>query len=379
MVVKFNYVYYNSPDDTTRYEYTFHNPLHYAIATNYTEVGRVVEEAEYYQRQGYYVALYLTYEAATYYNQSFEVNVPEDHIYAAYYAFEHPVDEEGESMPLSQFQMPKFSCIHTSDEIQKHIRTIQQEIISGWTYQVNYTTRFESAEKVCISTLYDFLTQKGNGHYTVLIDTEDLKIASISPELFFQVGPFGKTNERMIVSKPMKGTIQRGTTVEEDEKNFQELQQSAKDRAENVMIVDLLRNDIARIARTGTVEVKHPFLIEAYKTVFQMTTMVLGQVEKVSSYNEMFEALFPCGSITGAPKVNTMNIINQLESTPRHGYCGTIGLLHPDGKAIFNVPIRTVQQLHNRLVYGVGAGITIDSDPQKEYKEFLTKTKILEG
>ncbi|MBI5974027.1 chorismate-binding protein [Staphylococcus canis] len=378
MVVKFNYVYYQTPKQKKRYQYTFDNPVLTLVAKHLSEVGSIVDEAEHYQKKGYYVALYLPYEAAAYYNDNFKVYTPQDEVYAACYVFDKPINED-KDMRIQQFEMPEFYGVQSSESIQTQIRTIHEEITAGWTYQVNYTTRFKSKATAPISQLYTFLTQKGNGNYTVMIDTKALKIASISPELFFQVGPFDMNHKRTIVSKPMKGTIDRGQTKEADIQNYNTLAQSLKDRAENVMIVDLLRNDIARIARKGSVRVENPFFIETYETVFQMTTMVLGEVEEQVTYNELFEALFPCGSITGAPKVNTMRIINRLETTPRHGYCGTIGLLHPNGEAIFNVPIRTVQEVNDELVYGVGAGITIDSDPQKEYEEFLMKTKILEG
>ena len=228
-----------------------------------------------------------------------------------------------------------------------------------------------------ISELYHVLQGGNHGHYSALIDTKEVQIASLSPELFFQFGPF-KNQSNIVLSKPMKGTIARGETELEDKAHFEKLRNSTKDRAENVMIVDLLRNDISRVANTGTVKVYQPFHIERYQTVYQMTSMVTGQLANHVSLAQVLEAIFPCGSITGAPKVNTMKYIKQLEQTPRNGYCGTIGLLLPDGKAIFNVPIRTIQYINGKAVYGVGAGITIDSNPESEVQEFIDKTKILE-
>ncbi|NJH66382.1 aminodeoxychorismate synthase component I, partial [Staphylococcus agnetis] len=165
----------------------------------------------------------------------------------------------------------------------------------------------------------------------------------------------------------------------DDLHNETTLQTSPKDRAENVMIVDLLRNDITRIATPGTIRVPRLFDVERYPTVFQMTSMVTGDVDDTVTLNDMLRALFPCGSITGAPKVNTMRIIDELEDAPRHIYCGALGLCLPDGRAVFNVPIRTVQYVNQKAIYGVGAGITIDSDVDMEYAEFKDKTKILEG
>ncbi|MCS4486426.1 chorismate-binding protein [Staphylococcus americanisciuri] len=381
MVVKFNYTYYTDEQNTTQYRYTFDQPCVSHVAHTLEKVGQVVAQAEKLQSAGYYVALYLPYEAAPYYNAQFQTYTPIDGIYAACYAFEAPVDTDtlDDDKLIEQVEMPAFTFIETQEAITESIREIQRQIVDGWTYQVNYTTRLEAPATTSIGTLYERLTQQANGSYTALIDTEDLQIASISPELFFQVGVFDG-DECTVMSKPMKGTMPRGKTAAEDQANYETLRQSAKDRAENIMIVDLLRNDIARVAQQGTVRVGALCAIETYPTVYQMTTMVLGTIDaQETTLNDLLGALFPCGSITGAPKVNTMSIIQRLESTPRHCYCGTIGLLHPEGNAVFNVPIRTIQQLDSRLVYGVGAGITIDSDPEQEYNEFQDKTLILKG
>ncbi|ARJ51247.1 aminodeoxychorismate synthase component I [Staphylococcus lutrae] len=380
MVVKFNYKYYTDPNTTTTYQYQFDQPSDTGIAYQLEQVGEIIDEAAHYQQNGYYVALYLPYEAAPYFHSDFRTYSPDHGIYAAYFAFEKPI--EADQILTNALQnhsdTSRFQFIEDRASIMKHVRMIHDEIIAGWTYQVNYTTRLRSFAKLSIASLYHQLTQQTNGDYTVLFDTPEIKLASISPELFFQVGDFDG-HPKAVVSKPMKGTMPRGETPEEDERNAQILKESAKDRAENVMIVDLLRNDIARVATTGSVSVHRPFEIERYQTVFQMTTMVSGRLPQTTTYQTLLRALFPCGSITGAPKVNTMNIIHQLEKTPRHIYCGAIGLLLPNARAIFNVAIRTIEQIDDTFFYGVGAGITIDSDPAQEYAEFQAKTKILEG
>ncbi|WP_257214253.1 chorismate-binding protein, partial [Staphylococcus pasteuri] len=228
-----------------------------------------------------------------------------------------------------------------------------------------------------IEKLYEQLTATGNGNYTVLLDTDEVSVASISPELFFQKGHF-KIEDNIIVSKPMKGTIPRGDNDKEDYNNYLQLQQSDKDKAENVMIVDLLRNDISRIAETGSIIVYKLFFIETYHTVYQMTSMVAGKLSTNVKLESILGAIFPCGSITGAPKINTMRFIKELEQRPRYIYCGTIGLLMPNDKMIFNIPIRTIEYRHQQAIYGVGAGITINSNPDSEVQEFQDKTKILE-
>ena len=145
------------------------------------------------------------------------------------------------------------------------------------------------------------------------------------------------------------------------------------------MIVDLLRNDITRIAQSGTIDVPELFSIEKYDTVFQMTSTVCGRLQDDIQLIDMMRALFPCGSITGAPKINTMQYIAQLEDMPRSIYCGTIGLLLPNQRMIFNIPIRTIEYNHEEAVYGVGAGITIDSVPENEVQNFTIKLKFWSG
>jgi para-aminobenzoate synthetase/4-amino-4-deoxychorismate lyase len=177
----------------------------------------------------------------------------------------------------------------------------------------------------------------------------------------------------------MKGTIKRARWYEEDLANQQELSHSQKDRAENLMIVDLLRNDLSKIAKTGTVKVPKLFEVEKYPTVYQMTSTVSAELADGISFKNIFTALFPCGSITGAPKVSTMEIINELEDSPREVYCGSIGYITPEKNAIFNVAIRTViaDTEKEKVYYGVGGGITWDSNTTSEYQEAITKAAVL--
>lgn len=377
MQVKFNYQYYINETQTETYQYLFKECLSKKIAYQMQDVGEVIQFAELHQSKGKYVALYLPYEAASYFNNQLATLTPKGiFVYAAAYVFESVYEDLNE--PAVSYQRKynfKFQFGHA--RMIDHIKQVQKAIVEGNTYQVNYTTRLSDDVKGPISELYHVLQGGNHGHYSALIDTKEVQIASLSPELFFQFGPF-KNQSNIVLSKPMKGTIARGETELEDKSHLEKLRSSTKDRAENVMIVDLLRNDISRVANTGTVKVYQPFHIERYQTVYQMTSMVTGQLANHMSLAHVLEAIFPCGSITGAPKLNTMKYIKQLEQTPRNGYCGTIGLLLPDGKAIFNVPIRTIQYINGKAVYGVGAGITIDSNPESEVQEFIDKTKILE-
>ena len=378
MNITFNYRYYTNEDDYIDYQLRFDQYISKSIAYSLEEVGEVIQFAEEQQKKGYYVALYLTYESAPFFNNQLETyHLIEKEVYAAAYAFNQPLNSDNNKDNIQYHSVHHFQFQESDEQMRRKIIKIQEAITEGDTYQVNYTTRLSSKVHYPISMLYTYLTHNNNGGYTALLDTEEVKVASISPELFFQKGTFNdKAN--MIVSKPMKGTMPRGKTSVEDQLNYEKLMYSHKDRAENVMIVDLLRNDMSRVSKTGTIEVYKLFFIETYQTVYQMTSMVTGQLEDAISLHSILTAMFPCGSITGAPKQSTMTYIKHLETSPRYIYCGTIGLLLPDDKMIFNIPIRTVEYRNNMALYGVGAGITIDSVPLNEIQEFRDKTKILE-
>lgn len=378
MNITFNYRYYTNEDDYIDYQLRFDQYISKSIAYSLEEVGEVIQFAEEQQTKGHYVALYLTYESAPFFNNQLETyHLIEKEVYAAAYAFNQPLNSDNNKDNIQYHSVHHFQFQESDEQMRRKIIKIQEAITEGDTYQVNYTTRLSSKVHYPISTLYTYLTHNNNGGYTALLDTEEVKVASISPELFFQKGTFNdKAN--VIVSKPMKGTMPRGKTSVEDQLNYEKLMYSHKDRAENVMIVDLLRNDMSRISKTGTIEVYKLFFIETYQTVYQMTSMVTGQLEDAISLHSILTAMFPCGSITGAPKQSTMTYIKHLETSPRYIYCGTIGLLLPDDKMIFNIPIRTVEYRNNMALYGVGAGITIDSVPLNEIQEFRDKTKILE-
>ncbi|WP_414051056.1 bifunctional chorismate-binding protein/class IV aminotransferase [Macrococcus animalis] len=268
----------------------------------------------------------------------------------------------------------EFEFMHDKATIIQQIEAIQDEIRLGNTYQVNYTTRLTA--KNLESNLYSIYEKlsKQHGHYTAYIEDDTQTIVSISPELFFQYDLKSKD----ILTKPMKGTMPTSNDKAIDASNYQFLNQSVKDKAENVMIVDLLRNDLSKIAAKGSVAVPHLFTIERFLSVYQMTSTITANIGQYGLF-DILKALFPCGSITGAPKQSTMGIINELEDTPRSIYCGTIGLIIPNEVAIFNVPIRTLEYQHctDEIVYGVGGGITIDSIPELEYKEIVAKSNVL--
>ncbi|GAB4456431.1 MAG: aminodeoxychorismate synthase component I [Anaerolineales bacterium] len=250
------------------------------------------------------------------------------------------------------------------------IAQIKEHIARGRTYQVNYTMRLRAAFNADPWNFFLHLAQTQNNHAAYL-DTGRFVIASASPELFFTLD--GET----ITCRPMKGTARRGRTTLEDRQQAQWLHASEKNRAENVMIVDMIRNDLNRIARVGSVRVPQLFAVEKYPTLWQMTSTVTAQT--AAPLMEIFAALFPCASITGAPKVSTMKIIAALETTPRGIYTGSIGHIAPGRRVSFNVAIRTIwiDRDAQTAEYGAGGGIVWDSTSTDEYAEALLKTRVL--
>ena len=257
------------------------------------------------------------------------------------------------------------------------IARIRRHIAAGDTYQVNHTLRLRSRVEGDERGLYRDLCYAQRGAYAGYLNLGRYRVLSASPELFFRI------DGARITTKPMKGTARRGRWSAEDEAVAAGLRGSVKDRAENAMIVDLLRNDMGRVARTGSVTWSDVFDLERYETVWQLTSTVSADLDATTSLVDVFRALFPCGSVTGAPKVRTMQLIAELEDSPRGVYCGAVGFLAPGGaagpSARFNVPIRTVVLDTETHVaeYGVGGGITWGSDAEGEYDEAVAKAQVL--
>jgi para-aminobenzoate synthetase / 4-amino-4-deoxychorismate lyase len=257
------------------------------------------------------------------------------------------------------------------------VATIRRRIAEGETYQVNYTLRLRGRIGGDERGLYRDLCYAQRGAYAAYLNLGRYRILSASPELFFRI------DGTRITSRPMKGTAPRGRWAAEDEAVARRLRGSVKDRAENAMIVDLLRNDLGRVAEPGTVSWSDVFDLERYETVWQLTSTVEAELVAGRGPREVFEAIFPCGSVTGAPKVRTMRLIAELEDAPRGVYCGAVGYLAPPGsgaaEARFNVPIRTVMLDTDSGIaeYGVGGGITWDSSAAGEYDEVVAKARVL--
>ena len=257
------------------------------------------------------------------------------------------------------------------------IARIREHIAAGDTYQVNHTLRMRSRIEGDERGLYRDLCYAQRGAYSAYLNLGRYRVLSASPELFFRI------DDGRITTKPMKGTAPRGRWSAEDDAVAAALRGSVKDRAENAMIVDMLRNDLGRVARTGSVTWSDVFDLERYETVWQLTSTVSAELEGTAGLLDVFRALFPSGSVTGAPKIRTMEIVADLEDSPRGVYCGAVGFLAPPGtgapRARFNVPIRTVVLDAESHVaeYGVGGGITWASTAAGEYDELLAKARVL--
>ena len=256
------------------------------------------------------------------------------------------------------------------------VQAVRSRIAAGDTYQVNLTTRLDAPIAEDPRQLYARLAHAQRGAHHAYLDIGRFAVAGASPELFFE-----RRGDRILM-RPMKGTARRGRTLAEDTEVVAALRASSKERAENVMIVDLVRNDLARIARTGSVRVTALCRPERYETVHQLTSDVEAELRPGTGLVDVFTALFPCGSVTGAPKASTMRIITELEDVPRGVYCGAVGFVAPPSEPVrarFGVAIRTVvaDRSRGRATYGTGGGITWSSEPAAEHAEALAKTAVL--
>ena len=332
------------------------------------EVVPVLEFAESEARSGSHVAVMLSYEAAPAFDSAFVAHAPSDFPLA--WASSDLCDPCAN--PLNAVAS-SWQPLVTRAEYDCAVARIRDLIAAGDTYQVNYSFPLTSSFSGDPYAWYRSLCMAQRAPYSVYLDLGRYKVLSLSPELFFE-----RRGDR-VVTKPMKGTIHRGRWLEEDQKLAAQLQKSTKDRAENVMIVDLLRNDLGKVSVPGSVRVSSLFDVERFETVWQMTSTVESTLRSGTSLVDLMTALFPCGSITGAPKISTMEIIRELEPFPRGAYTGAIGFIRPGGDCIFNVAIRTVvvDTELNLATFGVGGGVTIDSTAEREYEECLVKSNFL--
>jgi para-aminobenzoate synthetase/4-amino-4-deoxychorismate lyase len=360
-------------DQSDCWKIALDKPCEVVEARRIEEVLPLLEFAETAARAGAYVAIMIGYEAAPAFDNALSVHAPEEFPLAWAAVFHGPADfdERPSGSFLSGLWTPKIS----KKEYEATVTSIRELIAAGDTYQVNYSFPLTASFSGDTYTWYRKLCVAQGAPYSAYLDLGRYRVLSISPELFFERRGDG------VVTRPMKGTARRGRWPAEDETMRRHLQKSIKDRAENIMIVDLLRNDLGKVSVPGSVHVSSLFAAERYETVWQLTSTVESTLRPGTSLVELMSALFPCGSVTGAPKIRTMQIIQELEPFPRGAYTGAIGFLRPGGDCIFNVAIRTVviDMQSGVATFGVGGGVTIDSTAEGEYEECLVKSRFLQS
>ncbi|MBU2514228.1 aminodeoxychorismate synthase component I [bacterium] len=350
----------------------FKNPIKTFQADNCQQVLPCLEDVESQVKSyGGYAVGYVAYEASPAFDSVLTVHKTGRHPLLVFGIFEGFRPFSINEHERQDYQFDKWQPNISKETYRDAIATIKHHIAEGDTYQVNYTFVLRSLFKGDTRTLFLDIQDALQAEYAAYLEMENNIICSFSPELFFSL------KKDRLVSKPMKGTAKRGLTIAQDNQNIRELSLCKKNRAENIMIVDMIRNDMGRVAETGTVTVESRFDVEKHPYVLQMTSTVSSRVN--TSLTAIFRSLFPCASITGAPKVRTMEIINRLEREPRGVYTGCIGYYDTEGTARFNVAIRTIriEKPAGLAEYAVGSGIVWDSNTDSEYEECLMKADFL--
>ena len=354
-------------------------PARVLVAHHIGEVKPVLEAVHAAAEAGHWCVGHVRYEAAPAFDAALQVHAADgplvwfevhDGAPSAWPSAEAAGPAEARATWLPTLARPDFDAA---------IARIHQAIGDGELYQVNYTAPWMGTVTGEGAALFDALLRAQPGGYAACFTAGDEQVLSVSPELFFdwQASAAGGS----ILARPMKGTAARGATPALDAAAAERLRASPKERAENVMIVDLLRNDLSRIAEPHTVRVPELFHTQALPTVWQMTSDVQARTRSGLRLPDVFAALFPCGSVTGAPKVRAMQLIRELERQPRGIYCGAIGVVRPDGDggiaATFNVPIRTVVMRGTQARCSIGSGITASAEAGAEWQEWLHKQAFL--
>ena len=354
-------------------------PARVLVAHHIDEVQPVLEAVHAAAEAGHWCVGHVRYEAAPAFDAALQVHAADgplvwfevhDGAPSAWPSAEAAGPAEARATWLPTLTRPDFDAA---------IARIHQAIGDGELYQVNYTAPWMGTVTGEGAALFDALLRAQPGGYAACFTAGDEQVLSVSPELFFdwQASAAGGS----ILARPMKGTAARGATPALDVAAAERLRASPKERAENVMIVDLLRNDLSRIAEPHTVRVPELFHTQALPTVWQMTSDVQARTRSGLRLPDVFAALFPCGSVTGAPKVRAMQLIRELERQPRGIYCGAIGVVRPDGRggiaATFNVPIRTVVTRGTQARCSIGSGITASAEAGAEWQEWLHKQAFL--
>ncbi|MFV0428085.1 MAG: chorismate-binding protein [Arachnia sp.] len=347
----------------------FADPVEILRADHPREVPGVLRRAQAAGDDGHFAAGYVTYEAAGGLDPVLATHPPGPGPVAWFGVYPAPItppEADAGEAPGPQWQWP----VDASDYLAA-VAAIKRRIAAGQTYQVNYAVPLSGTPVPGDAyARYVQLWRHHRPRYGAFLRTPDLDIVSLSPELFVA------RNAHTLTTRPMKGTAARGRFPAEDAEYAAGLLGSTKERAENVMIVDLLRNDLSRVCQAGTVAVPALLTVESHPTFHALTSTVTGTLRPRVGLPEVFEAMFPCGSVTGAPKARSMAVIRELEPTARGVYCGAIGVIQPGGDYQFSVAIRTIE-LSDRARYWVGSGITWPSFAPAEFAELRVKSRVV--
>jgi len=346
----------------------FGAPIEVFVAHDCADVRGVLDAVQRRAEAGRWCVGWLRYEAAAAFDPAFAVH-PADGPLAWFGVHETTIDA---AEPASELPALEWRSTLDRHRFDAGVARIVQAIADGEVYQVNLTAPWIAPFAGDALALFGALRRAQPGGYMAYIDSGDEQLLSVSPELFFD------WRDGTLIVRPMKGTAPRGATPALDAANADALRGSAKERAENLMIVDLIRNDLSRVAQPHSVQVPRLFHTEALPTVWQMTSDVSARTRSGTTLAQVFEALFPCGSVSGAPKVAAMRLIRALEPAPRGVYCGAVGVVRPGGATTFNVPIRTVAAHGGVVRCGIGSGITADSTADGEWEEWRAKRAFVE-
>ena len=349
----------------------FSVPRRMIVANAACDVAPALADLDRARADGFWVAGFASYEAGYALEPKLQDLMPENRRLPllCFGVFDGPA----EARPLPEGgEIGSWQPRWEQARYNKAFAEVRRAIGAGDIYQANLTFPLDAEAQGSAEQLFGALQQQQRVGYGVLAQMPGLPaLLSRSPELFFRTDTEGR-----IETRPMKGTMPRDADPARDAANKAFLQRDEKNRAENLMIVDLLRNDISRVSETGSVHVPELFEVESYATVHQMVSTVAAQLRPDAGLAEIFAALFPCGSITGAPKIRAMEILHQLEPWPREIYCGTLGWAAPDGRSEFNVAIRTLMLEQGKAVLNVGGGVVWDSREDSEYEEALWKARF---
>jgi para-aminobenzoate synthetase/4-amino-4-deoxychorismate lyase len=345
-------------------------------AYSLAELETIWQKISYHQQQGKYLAGFISYDAALYLNKLITTKIDSTSKEPLIYFEVYNKLERDLQKPqiIQKFALNSLQIKDTYNQYLQKYNCVQQELIKGNTYELNLTTEaILDIGDNSLFAVYKMLIENNPIEYGAYLDFEPVKIASLSPELFFhKIG-------NNITLKPMKGTYPRHQDKTIDLQYYNQLLTDEKNRAENLIIVDLLRNDLSIIAQTGSVRVNELFQVTPFPDVWQMTSTISATIDVALPFEHIINALFPCGSITGAPKLSTMQLINSLENYNRGIYTGAIGYILPNNDMLFNVAIRTLSQVkgNNYVKLGAGGGITIKSNPIDEWQEIHNKLKFV--